>query len=62
MARSAASGPDRRPEASSANMTFCFTVFQGRSWSNSWNTITRSGPGFVTVAPLRTIRPSTGAR
>ena len=31
--------------AASANITFCFTVFQGRSWSNSWNTNMRSGPG-----------------
>ena len=26
-------------------MTFSLTVFHGSSWSNSWNTIIRSGPG-----------------
>jgi hypothetical protein len=47
-------------EASSGNMTFCFTVFHGGSWSNSWNTTMRSGPGCVTRRPSRRISPSTG--
>ena len=36
------------------------TVFQGRSWSNSWNTIMRSGPGCFTASPFSRISPSTG--
>ena len=41
-------------------MTFCFTVFQGSSWSNSWNTIMRSGPGRSMTRPPSRIVPSTG--
>ncbi len=41
-------------------MTFSFTVFHGSSWSNSWNTIMRSGPGSCTTSPLSRISPSTG--
>jgi hypothetical protein len=33
------------PPASSGNITLSLTVFQGGSWSNSWNTTMRSGPG-----------------
>ena len=60
-ARSRAARPFSRPEASSANTTFCRTVFHGRSWSNSWNTIIRSGPGSLTGRPLSRISPSVGA-
>ena len=42
-------------------MTFCLTVFQGGSWSNSWKTIIRSGPGPCTALPLSRISPSTGS-
>jgi hypothetical protein len=50
----------RRPLACSGNITFSLTVRHGRSWSNSWNTIMRSGPGRVTASPLSRISPSTG--
>ena len=36
----------------SANTTFSLTVFQASSWSNSWNTITRSGPGRDDLAAI----------
>ena len=51
-----------RPPLISAKVMFCRTVFQGRSWSNSWNTRTRSGPGSEMVRPLSRISPSTGWR
>jgi len=35
-------------------------VFQGSSWSNSWNTIIRSGPGRSMTRPFNRIVPSTG--
>ncbi len=60
-ARSAASARVARREASSGNITFSRTVFQGGSWSNSWNTTTRSGPGAVTARPCRRTVPSAGA-
>eukprot|EP01132_Coremiostelium_polycephalum_P014454 gene14455-17553_t len=41
-------------------MTFCLTVFHGGSWSNSWNTTIRSGPGCSTFCPSRRISPSHG--
>lgn len=47
---------DGRPIAIGGSLT----VFHGRSWSNSWNTMTRSGPGRVIVLPFRRIEPSTG--
>ena len=62
IARSSAALPRSRPEASSANTTFCLTVFHGSSWSNSWNTMTRSGPGFEIALPFSAISPSTGFR
>ena len=52
----------RRPLACSGNITFSLTVRQGSSWSNSWNTIIRSGPGRVTASPFSRISPSTGFR
>jgi hypothetical protein len=45
------------PPASIGNITFCFTVFQGGSWSNSWNTTMRSGPG-----PTMRLPPAAGCR
>mgnify|MGYP003694605891 CR=1 FL=1 len=35
---------------------------QGSSWSNSWNTIIRSGPGCADASPFSWISPSTGRR
>ena len=50
-----------RGRLTSGNVTFSSTVFQGSSWSNSWNTIMRSGPGSVTLRPLMVIVPSLGS-
>ena len=35
--------PAQLAQAISGNATFCRSVFHGGSWSNSWNTTTRSG-------------------
>jgi hypothetical protein len=43
-------------------MTFCLTVFHGSSWSNSWNTIMRSGPGRSMARPFKRMLPSTGVK
>ena len=43
-------------------VTFSSTVFHGSSWSNSWNTIIRSGPGLVISSPFKRISPSVGCR
>ena len=40
------------PLAVSANMMLSRTVFHGSSWSNSWNTNARSGPGPSTRVPF----------
>ena len=50
------------PLVVSGNVTFSITVFQGSNWSNSWNTIMRSGPGFSTMRPFSLISPSVGRR
>ncbi len=50
------------PLAVSANTMLSRTVFHGSSWSNSWNTNTRSGPGFPMRVPFNSISPSTGCR
>jgi len=47
-------------DAVSAKTMFSRTVFHGSSWSNSWNTNARSGPGPATRAPFSAISPSTG--
>ena len=57
---SASASRVQRPPFTSAKVMFCRTVFQGSNWSNSWNTMTRSGPGPSMRRPFRRISPSTG--
>ena len=44
------------------NITFSRTLFHGSNCSNSWNTISRSGPGCVISLPSSFIEPDTGGR
>ena len=57
---SASASRAQRPPFTSAKVMFWRTVFHGSSWSNSWNTITRSGPGASMRRPFKRISPSTG--
>ena len=45
----------------SGYVTLPMPVLQGRSWSNSWNTTTRSGPGRETRRPSSSTAPRAGA-
>src|SRR5437016_3483462 len=52
----------RRRATRSAYTTLPNTVFHGSSWSNSWKTTTRSGPGRAMGRPASSIDPLAGGR